>query len=489
MSSCVNVVFLGLLGLFAKGYQSGADVTESASFLVQTTTGGYAIRSCVYMSSLSEYDAAIAMLDDTGDLVWFKRIGWDADHEYFKTIEQVSDGLVAGGYSSSFNATDGFIVKTDFNGNLVWAYTYGGSSWDEILRIIATSDGGLLAVGATYSYGAGSMDAMILKLNADGSVAWSRTWGGSGSDKALDCVEVSDGYVITGYYNYTNADVFLLKLSTDGSLTWARTYDYGDELGLSLTAVSDGFVIGGQEDKYSGADALLLKTDLNGNFLWAHTYGGDDEDIFHSVALSPDGGIIGGGETSSFGAVWNMFLVKASSDGTMLWARQLDYSADNIFQVLPISNGFALGGRLSAAHSVITLNANGDYPDCFTDCSPNDASISMTTNSAGTLGSASIPGVSRTPNVFDHSPSAMEICNAASVDSGHEGSPGPAVRCVFASNGALFVANETTDLVIYSVAGTKVISTTLSKGENPVRLHPGIYMWQAGLQRGKLVVK
>jgi len=55
--------------------------------------------------------------------------------------------------------------------------TFGGGIAYSIQQ---TTDGGYIVAGYTYSFGAGGWDVYVLKLNSDGSLAWQKTFGGSG---------------------------------------------------------------------------------------------------------------------------------------------------------------------------------------------------------------------------------------------------------------------------------------------------------------------
>jgi hypothetical protein len=62
--------------------------------------------------------------------------------------------------------------------------TIGGGNPDEASSIISTSDGGYALTGSTMSFGAGNYDMYIVKLDAGGTVQWSKTLGGAADDVA-----------------------------------------------------------------------------------------------------------------------------------------------------------------------------------------------------------------------------------------------------------------------------------------------------------------
>ena len=87
-------------------------------------------------------------------------------------------------------------MKTDNQGSLIWSQIYGGAMDDIAYSILQTQDKGLVIVGMTESYGVGKNDVYILKLNKNGKLKWSRTYGGLRDDVAYDVVEAANGDLI-----------------------------------------------------------------------------------------------------------------------------------------------------------------------------------------------------------------------------------------------------------------------------------------------------
>src|SRR5690349_14387823 len=56
---------------------------------------------------------------------------------------------------------------------------FGGTKEDNGHHLVATADSGYVIVGQTKSFGSGGFDALIQKVNKQGSIVWSKTVGGS----------------------------------------------------------------------------------------------------------------------------------------------------------------------------------------------------------------------------------------------------------------------------------------------------------------------
>lgn len=107
-----------------------------------------------------------------GESAWAKTFG-GSDYDYADSVQQTADGgYIVGGITSSFGAgNDDFLVlKIDLNGNITWSKTFGGIYKDYAESIQQTSDGGCILAGYTRSFGVGESDLLILKLNSNGDI-------------------------------------------------------------------------------------------------------------------------------------------------------------------------------------------------------------------------------------------------------------------------------------------------------------------------------
>jgi len=245
----------------------------------------------------------------------------------------------------------------------VWAKTYGGISADGAHAVCATSDGGLLIVGYTFSTGAGNADILAIKTDSAGAIQWLTSQGGAGTEYGHACAEVADGYLITGYTTSTkqdalDKDVYLLKLDFDGDLLWSRTYGGPlTDVGTALCVLNDGYAICGFTES-SGAgetDIYLLRTDFDGEEKWSKTFGGELTDMGSAVMADPNGGLVVGGTTNSVTGNSDYYLIKTDADGNQLWANPYYPTGEH-------GHGFDWGSHACAAPG------GGWYAVGFSDC-------------------------------------------------------------------------------------------------------------------------
>jgi hypothetical protein len=97
-----------------------------------------------------------------------------------------------------------------------WEKTFGGRGDDWGFSVQQTSDGGYIIVGSTTSFGSGEFDVYLIKVDANGNMQWSRTFGGREDDWGSSVQQTRDGgYIIVGEtrsYGAGGEDVYLIKL-------------------------------------------------------------------------------------------------------------------------------------------------------------------------------------------------------------------------------------------------------------------------------------
>jgi hypothetical protein len=127
----------------------------------------------------------------------------------------------------------------------------------------------------TKSFGAAQVDAWVVKLNNDGTVAWEKRYGGNSDEYAFSIREADSpgsGFIVAGRTNsfgQGSYDAWLLKLATDGTIEWQKTYGSGaSEEAESVGHTSgNGYIVAGRTNSFGAGkgDAWILKLDANGS--------------------------------------------------------------------------------------------------------------------------------------------------------------------------------------------------------------------------------
>lgn len=274
-------------------------VSTECKTILQTVDNGYILGGFT-QDNPPQSDALLLRTDNLGNLLWFRTYDVDED-DWFRHVSATSDGgYIIAGASGIYlvGGLDVFLVKTDSEGITEWRLVYGGSLNDSAFGVIQTADGGYAVAGGTESYGAGWVDGWLIKVDANGSVEWDQTFGGTDFDRFLDLVQTPDGgFLICGYsfsYGFGN-QMWLVKTDSSGELEWHQTYGLdGAESASSILLLPDGgCVLAGNSTSFGDEpDIWLVKTDSLGNIDWDAVFSTPDSDIGKCVVHASDGGFV-----------------------------------------------------------------------------------------------------------------------------------------------------------------------------------------------------
>ncbi|HUV03315.1 MAG TPA: right-handed parallel beta-helix repeat-containing protein [Desulfobacteria bacterium] len=322
----------------------GSSFDEGGS-VQQTTDGGYIIAGGTDSFGAGGGDVWLLKTAATGTEEWNRTFGGSSE-DYGESVQQTADGgYIIAGYTYSFGAgeQDVWLLKTAANGTEEWNRTFGGSDFDCGCLVQQTTDDGYIIAGSTYSFGAGGFmdDVWLIKTAANGTEEWTRTFGGSYSFEGGDSVQqtTDGGYIIAGStVDFSGVYMMLLKVAANGTEEWTRTFGvssfpFAENYTFSVQQTTDGgYIIAGSTESFGAGfmDVWLLKTAPNGTEEWNKTFGGSSYEEGYSVQQTTDGGYIVAGSTESFGAGgWDVWLIKTAANGTEEWNRTFGGSSED----------------------------------------------------------------------------------------------------------------------------------------------------------------
>jgi hypothetical protein len=186
--------------------------------------------------------------------------------------------------------------------------TYDNGTRSEFHAAVRLNNGRYVAGGWSQPNDTPEQDFLLVGLTSTGAQQWSQRFGGEGEDYISSLIQTSDGGLAftcpTTSYG-TNGDVVLFKTNSQGGVQWFRTFGGdGEDHGHTVLQTPDhGYLIVGHTESYGvGGDVIAVKTDSVGTQQWLRHWGGDGLDVAESAALTPDGGYVIVGTTTSFGS-------------------------------------------------------------------------------------------------------------------------------------------------------------------------------------------
>ena len=360
-------------------YSNDGDVSgnhgDRDAWLIKISSKGNLLSSHCYGGSGD--DVATDMIKTPGNTYTFS--GWSFSN----------DGDVSGNHGGQ----DAWVAKINQNGNLIWSKPYGGSGDEGLSGLTQTASSKILIAGFGNSsdgdmngYHGGDADAFALSLNQNGTIIWSKCYGGSGTDYSAFGIGVAkDGsLLIPGTSNSTDGDVtgnhgeldsWVTKINnSNGNVTWSKCFGTAiSEAGYGILTMPNGDLvllgISGPTDDIFGdnlSDALAIRMTSNGNQLWSKTFGGSDFDDAEDGIPTNDGGILllchtysnDGDVTNQQGDV-DLWLVKLDDKGSCHNHREANQAMNNLNKNFsytlypnPISNSATISFSLLKSQKV-----------------------------------------------------------------------------------------------------------------------------------------
>ncbi len=327
---------------FQKVY--GGTAMDEGKSVQQTIDGGYIIAGTTTSYGSGGRDILVIKTNSVGDTTWTKTYGDANGNEYGFCIQQTDDGgyIVSGSHQDFIiGEEDMYLLKLQANGDTTWTRTYGGNGFEWGSYVQQTTDGGYIIIGHTPAFGAGGFDAYLVKINANGNIAWTKTYGGVGTEYGKAVQQTSDGgYIITGSndnnFGFGGSDFYLIKTDSIGNHIWSKLYgNSGFEEGVSVKQTTDGgYIMAGSSENTLGPlgpNMCLIKTNSVGDTLWAKLYGGQMIDECYDVKQTSDGGYVMVGKSFSFSTNgdYDVYVVKVNNQGIVQWSKTYGGSTIN----------------------------------------------------------------------------------------------------------------------------------------------------------------
>ncbi|MGQ9692869.1 MAG: SBBP repeat-containing protein [Thermaceae bacterium] len=320
---------------------------------------------------------------------WVKTFSGWSGFLFSETVELIAVALdpkgyiYAGGYVGGLDE-DIYLVKLDPSGKVLWTKRFGTGSNDGVFGLAVDAKGNLYIAGHTLgSLGGpnrGDWDFFVGKFDPSGKRLFLRQYGTNRWDKVVGVSVSPQGYVYVAGFTYGafpghrsmgDRDAFLARLDSSGNLVWVKQYgSRGGEVALSVFADPSGnaYVVGqtdgvlpGQK-AYGGDDVFLLKYSPQGQLLWSRQMGTPADDRGQTVAADAQGVYVAGTTQGSFlgGAKGTKaFLIRLDKAGNRVWTREFGVSVVEGEEVITGSAyvGLGPGGRVYLSNS-----ASGNLP-------------------------------------------------------------------------------------------------------------------------------
>lgn len=403
------VVALSLAGGLAVSRSDGAPIPaawanayggsglDSGYSVAATSDGGYAV-----LGSQSSFGSAktclcdqfwLVKLDAGGTPQWQETYALKERTEGYSLAQTADGGYVLAGWASTPGSANGdyqvWVLKVDPVGRVLWQREYGlgkGSAVYGQISVRQTADRGYVVAGTKIAPLPEA--ALVLRLNANGSIRWTKTLAPSGASysSAYSVAQAADGgFVVAGESIYGASGAWITKLDAEGDVVWQRLYgspSSGMDIyyAYAIEPTSDGgFVVAGETGPYSYEYVpnafFAMRLDANGNVIWQKKYGGYSFASGKSVRQTTDGGFVFAGWVMYYGFGYDAWILKTDSNGEVAWQKAYGddegYGPSVANSIVEAADGgyvFAGWTQEYGAGSydfwVVKLDSTGSIPGC-----------------------------------------------------------------------------------------------------------------------------
>jgi uncharacterized delta-60 repeat protein len=219
--------------------------------------------------------------------------------------------------------------------SLLWTKNYATPVEEKINKAVLDSAGNIYLTG--YTHESTYQECLTMKLNSNGTAAWTNRFGGPGfaAGVANDiAVDPGGNAYITGTmstYGTTPGCMFLtIKYAPEGTPIWTNTYpnegvDSANAIALALDSSTNVIVIGRFYDSGLGAYALAaLKYSADGVSIWTNVLQDSTANNYPvGIAVDKADNIFVTGTSQPFSSINNDLLtLKYTYSGSLVWSNR-----------------------------------------------------------------------------------------------------------------------------------------------------------------------
>lgn len=339
------LICLDYNGNLAWSKNIGGSASDVVSGVISTTNGQVIIAGNYTLNGNNFRNSYTTELDSLGNVVWSKTYGGTSGSDDFTSLRLNSNNeLIVTGLSESIQPggmRDAVAMKLSPTGNVIWSRVFGGSQ-NDWGRDMMENASGYLFMGNTFSYGAGQHDGLLVQLDNNGNIVWSKTMGTSSEDQFMNMEIANNGDAIIAAFTTSGGGRkgWIQRLNSTGNPIWSKTYSAsGYQVWAKIAKANDGNILVFASEVVNPGKLVILKVNENtGNIIWAKEYGGNGRDIAHSYFQTPDGAINVIGQTNSYsaGGDEDLFILRTDANGDMKGCVTLDVK--NLFTASNFTN-------------------------------------------------------------------------------------------------------------------------------------------------------
>lgn len=295
----------------------------SPGAIARLSTGELVMAGGVQRSAM-EFQASLLRTDATGTPVGAVSLGPRGDTG-FGSVQSNSNGAI---FAAGASGGKGWLVATDSKftnpGELAIDVRY-----IELIRLLSSGD--IAVLGATERPTLGFGQTKLVSVAADGNLRWERLLPTTGRGDPAGLIVRQNGVIAVGNGGAGEGaptHIWLVHCDNAGTVTWERKV--ADAGAWAAVGLADGFAIAGTTTTPNGervqhvwrfANDGTLRSDQS----WSQRQLGSGlseiRESIRDLDATSDGGLVLVGTTTRGQGKTNVWIIRLSAEGKMLWER------------------------------------------------------------------------------------------------------------------------------------------------------------------------
>ncbi len=337
---------------------------------------------CQWLALVAGTSLLSASVSAQTQLAWSKNYATPTlDQASCVVVDATGQVFAAGTASANAAQSSGsaFFAAWDANGMPLWSGTFdassGGAEFPSAIEL--DGQGGIYVVGGAANLAQTQWHAFVLRIAANGAVAWSRAQPITGTPRWTPSLAV-DGAgraIVGGRAPSGNGDLSIAAYSALGNLDWTSTYDSGamppDEIVDLAIAPGGDIVAVGTLSSTSAPTPVLMRVSSTGAQQFVTTLplplgsGG----FGRAIAVAPDGRTyLAASATGNSPGMLEILVSAYDSGGQQLWVRTIagpmqspNFGAEaRDIAVDPFGRVVVLGSRAQGTQGIAVVLATYD---------------------------------------------------------------------------------------------------------------------------------
>lgn len=300
-----------------------------------------------------------------------------------------------------------YLTKMDLNGNFIWGKSISTPLVNDMAYVFAQPNGNIFLAGnigdtAFFDSYQVTPGGFFSRYDSSGNCLWAEHKFDGITNLQSKFAFIGDDIIMGGWYNsnpvmidtatlipFSNSfDGYLVRMDSLGGIKWIKTFGYSgyDAItAIGVDSLNDIYITGGFQDSISfngttltcsGQDIFIVKYSSNGNLIWAkQTNATGNTGFAGSIDVSGNGtsyitgnftGLVSFGPYSiSTSNTSDMFLARYNNNGDCLGVRNFGYATGNSVVTDNSGNPICAGSfQNTVTCGSSTLTSNG-YFDIF----------------------------------------------------------------------------------------------------------------------------